>query len=105
MLEYSKNGISVDVTLIPRKNKTHKEKYCIYIGFVISTQGIKEYNYEISSGINIAITQWQDSKAIGKDYDSKLINDRIDNFKSRAKEMLNDIIPFNLKQQPKFTTK
>ena len=88
---YNRDGVTVDVVRIPRKNKTYKNKYCIYIGFNVATQGIKEYGYEISTGINVPITEWKEGKASGKNSNARLINERLNSYERLAEEMLDKI--------------
>lgn len=85
------NGITVDIRLIPKKNKTNNDLYCIYIGFYIYQNGIKQDYHSISTGINCMVTEFKNDKVTGKSDKANLINGRLYEYLTSAKDMLTQL--------------
>ena len=85
------NEIAVDIAILPKGNKTHKEKYCLYFSFNVFNKGIKQDGYIVSLGLNINKIDFDGGKVIGRNDTSKLFNERIHEHISQAKLLLTDI--------------
>lgn len=85
------NDITVQLTLIPKGNKTDKRQYCIYLGFYIYEKGIKQNTHLISTGTTITKTEWKNGQMTGRNNKSKLVNERLNEYQHNAKEMLNEL--------------
>lgn len=82
-------GIKADVTLIGKKSKTDKSKYCIYIAFYIYHKGIKQFSPSISTGISVEAKSWKQGRVLGNSDKVKELNLKLDNYKSSATDFLN----------------
>lgn len=86
------NGISVDLTLIPKKNKTDRTKYNIYLSFAVYQNGIKQFTpHSISSGMTVNVSEWKQGEVAGRNDKAKLLNERLNDYQSKAKDMLNQL--------------
>lgn len=85
------NDITVQITLIPRGNKTHKKQYDIYLGFYIYEKGIKQDTQSISTGTTVTKTEWKHGQMTGRNNKSKLVNERLNEYLHNAKEMLTEL--------------
>lgn len=86
------NGISVDLTLVPKKNKTDRTKYNIYLSFGIYQNGIKQFTpHSISSGITVNVSEWKQGQVAGRNDKAKYLNERLNDYQLKAKDMLNQL--------------
>ncbi|MFT3910295.1 MAG: tyrosine-type recombinase/integrase [Ferruginibacter sp.] len=86
------NGIKVDYTPLPKKNKTQTSKYCIFIKFVIYQNGLPVFQpYTISTGLNIEIADWSSGKIIGRGLKAKVADKRLDDYLLEAEKLLHEL--------------
>lgn len=85
------NDIAVDIAILPKGNKTLKEKYCLYFSFNVFNKGIKQDSYVVSLGLKINKTDFVGGKATGRNDTSKFINERLHEHLTQAKLLLTDI--------------
>ncbi len=86
------NGISVDLTLVPKKKKTDRTKYNIYLSFGIYQKGIKQFTpHSISTGMTVNVSEWKQGEVAGRNDKAKLLNERLNEYQSKAKDMLNQL--------------
>ena len=91
MLVYNKNGVTIDANIFHKKNKTHIEKYTIYIGFYAKSKGINQGLYEMSTGINVMTNRWGNGKVKGQNDNARLINERLNSYLMKGVEMCNEL--------------
>lgn len=82
------NGITVSVKLIAKKSKTTESQYCIYIGFYTYQNGVKHAYHSISTGITTKTESWKNGEIIGRNDKAKFQNERLNDYLSRAKDLL-----------------
>ena len=82
------NDIAVDIAIIPKGNKTHKEQYCLYFSFNVFNKGIKQDSYVISLGINVNKDEFENGKVTGRNDMAKLINTHMHKHLTHAETLL-----------------
>jgi site-specific recombinase XerD len=85
------NNTSVEITYTPKKNKTDKTKYAIYMQFKVYEKGLKKYEHSIATGITCEIDEYKDGEMIGRSERAKLINGRLFEYNSTASNMLDEL--------------
>lgn len=91
------NNINVEITLLPKKNKTDNTKYNIYIWFKSYQLGIKQHEYSLSSGITVNTQDFKNGFVIGRNDKAKLINERLAEYVSIGKSLIVELSTKNLK--------
>ena len=82
------NGIFATIAFIPKKSKTDKSKYCIYIGIYIYQNGVKQGTHTVSSGVTVDTPLWQNGTISGKGTKTQLLNEHLQTCFQEAKNMI-----------------
>jgi integrase len=85
------NGISVNITLLPKKNRTDNTKYNMCIMYTILKQGFKQDNTYTPTGITINIKDWKNGQIVARTELAKLQNERLNEYFSVAKDLCNQL--------------
>lgn len=83
--------LAVNITVTPKKSKTNKEQYQLYILFAIQNQGIKISQYSISTGITLNVTEFKNGRVIGRGLEAKNKEERINEYFNTAKAMVTEL--------------
>ncbi len=91
------NGITATIAFIPKKSKTDRTKYCLYLGIYLYQNGVKQGFHSVSTGVTINADIWQNGNISGKGTKAQLQNEHLQNCFQGAKDMLVLLSTKNLK--------
>lgn len=87
------NGIKITVYPQPKKKKTDKASYDLYLLFNVTQNSVPIYNSAISTGLTVAVSEWKKSskEMKGNNTRAQLINGKLLEYLNISKTLLEDL--------------